>query len=283
MGRLNDQDLVNNPVKRYVNWKNIQVTKVIDGEEFKKIVGGEYNYYDKEAFNEKKGENGLNIVIEFPFEFAILEDSCFSYKGNDKTNNNRYVWTKEMSKYTTGTVDVKCKEGVLYNFAYSDLRSKDEETRDKIKAKIKAVCKDTKAMQYTQSVYIGVKVDGKYEIWNLQIQKAPLTGGNGDGTTKVKEEDKHDGWFNFLKTIPGKQYKNTIVVNSFKKKTNGDVSFMIPVYELGNPISKEDGLELDNLCKEVEIFLKASAKFTETKEELVEAEVNEELPWDSKK
>ena len=274
MSRLGDGDLVDNPVKHYISWKNIQTTKVIDGEEYKKITGGEFRYSTKNAEGEYE-----NTSIPMPFEFAILDKDTFSYKGNDKANNNRYVWTKEMSKFTTGTIDVKSKEGVLYSFNFSDLRSKDKETRESVKTKIKAVCKDTKAMNYTQSVYIAVKVNGEYEIWNIQIQKAALTGGNGDGTGKVKEEDKNDGWFNFLKSINGKQYKNTIIVDNFKKKTNGDVSFMIPVYELGNPISKEDGAKLDVLCQQVLDFLKATAKYTETTTTEVVEEA-EKMPWD---
>lgn len=278
MSRLSSDELVGNPVKKYLSWKNIQTTKVIDGEEYKKIIGGEYIYYDKDLFNEEKGENGVNVSIDFPFEFAILEGNCFSYKGNDKTNNNRYVWTKEISKYTTGNVDVKTKEGVLYTFNIEDLRSKNKETREKVKKEIKAVCKDTKAMQYTQSVYIAVKVDGEYEIWNIQIQKAPLTGGNGDGTSKVKEEDRNDGWFNFLKTTKGNYLKNTIVVDNFKKKVNGDVTFMIPVYELGNSINKEDLAKLEVLYEEVQSFLKYSAKGTKTEVVKTELEYNENLP-----
>lgn len=280
MSRLTNQELVPNPVQRYVSWKNVQTTKVIDGEEYKKITGGNFNYYDKNAFNETKRENGLNVTVPMPFEFAILDKDTFSYKGNDKANNNRYVWTKEISKYTTGNVELKSKEGVLYTFDIADLRAK--ETKDKVKGKIREVSKD---IDYTQSVYISVLVNKQWEIWNLQINGGALSGGNGKKEKKdIPKEDLNDGWFGFLQTIRGKEFSHTIVVKDFKPKKNGDVTFMIPVFELGNPIETEDGRKLDELCQEVEDFLKASAKYTETKEELATAgvEVNEDLPWNDK-
>lgn len=277
MSRLGDGDLVDNPVKHYISWKNIQTTKVIDGEEYKKITGGEFRYSTKNAEGEYE-----NTSISMPFEFAILDKDTFSYKGNDKANNNRYIWTKEISKYTTGNQELRCKEGVLYNFDIADLRGK--ETKDKIKGKIREVSKD---IDYTQSIYIAVLVDGQYEIWNMQLNGAALSGGNGDvKKKKPAPEDVNDGWFGFLKTVRGKELRHTIVVNDFKPKKIGDVSFMIPVFELGEPLEKDTLDSLDTQWQEVQTFLKAQAKYNESKAEAkpelaTTAVETEKDPWDN--
>lgn len=269
--RKNQDELVANPAKKFLKWANIQTVKVVDGEEFKKITGGEFRYSVK---NEDTGE-WSNISVEMPFEFAILNGDCFSWKGTDETKNNRFVWTNEVNGYTK-SVTLKGKEkgentSNLMSFNREDYSNKDK--KEAIKEKLSGFAAD-----YTQSVYISPKTkDGFTEIWNLQLQKAPLTGGNGKKRgNEIDPEDKYDGWFGFMKQCQLKSVntlKNTIVVNSYKAKKNGDVKFMIPVYEVGNPIAEQEDAQLTVLFEELEAYHKVdAAKYNSKEEETLVAE-----------
>lgn len=258
--RNRDLDKRENVAKKFLNWKNLQTVKVIDGEEYKKITGGEFQYYEKDTINPETNEPGLTVSVSKPFEFAVLDSDCYSFKGNDKSKDNRYVWSNEVSKYTKD-VELKCKEGSLLKFTTEEYKNKD--TKAALKEKIKGL-----GAKYTQSVYIAVREDEDWEIWNIQLGGGSLSGGN-DPKKKIEPEDLNDGWFGFTKQAKGKILTHTIVVDQVKPKKNGDVSFMIPVYEVGEPINKQDNERLSELAKEVEEFLKYKASVG-TKEDVEE-------------
>ena len=215
--RKHQDELVANPAKHFLQWSNIQTKKVVDGEEYKKITGGEFRYYDKDLINEETGK-GTNVSIPMPFEFAILNSDCFSFKGNDKKKNNRYVWSNEANEYSK-TIEVKCKEdgsvANLMSFTKEDYKNKTK--KEAIKEQLKGF-----GASYTQSVYISPKTeDGFTEIWNIQLDGGALSGGNGQNFSEVDPEDKYDGWFGFLKQakLQGKNLLQHVVkVENYKPK-----------------------------------------------------------------
>lgn len=255
--RKNQDELgLANPAKRFLNWANVQTVKVIDGEEFKKITGGEFRYYDRDLINEETGK-GTNVGMEFPFEFAVLNSDCFSWKGNDKNNDNRFVYSNEVTEYTKN-ITLSCKTNgnttKLMSFTKEDY--KDDKKKVVLKEKLKGF-----AAKYTQSVYISPKTsDGFTEIWNLQLDGGALTGGHGKKKgNEIDPEDKYDGWFGFVKQAGRNILKQTVVVDTYKAKKNGDVKFMIPVYTLGEAITKEEDEQLSQLFEQLEAYHKADA------------------------
>ena len=247
-----------NPCKVFATWKSVYTTKVIEGEEFRKLKGGTFVYWDK-----VKGEN---VEIELPFKFAIINPGLVTFKGfNEKLKSG--VWSNEVSD-PEHEVSIRNKNGILMTFKLKDYKEQN------IKDKVAGCC-----AKYTRSVYIGVPTKAGIEIYNLQISGAAASGGSDKDDTNP--EDKNDGWFAFSRLNKANLYKRWIVVKDVKNKKKGPNPFTVPVFELGDVISDKDGDVLDALDIELKDFLayyfdKPATPTATASKEAVEDEESEE-------
>ena len=253
----NEMDSLPNPASKFLTWKNTQTVKIVDGEEYKKITGGEFTWSKK-----NDNEEWENFSIELPFEFAILNSDCSSWKVKDKKKSDKFITTNEMTAYSKNIVARKWDNGVTEVYRFTKEDYKNDETKEQIKKKLNAL-----GVDYHQNVYISPKTkDGYTDIYCLTLTGGALTGGHGKKKGKeIPEEDKFDGWFGFMNQLKyTKSQKlllsNTVAVNTFKAKINGDIKFMIPVYELGETIPKEESLQLQELFDKLDEYQKADAK-----------------------
>lgn len=235
MSRSNQEEILDNPCKKFLKWKTIKETIMVGEDEVEKIKGGTFVYFDKE-----KGEKGENVEIKLPLKFAILNQDLVCFKGYDE-KNKRGVWSNE----------VKNPEHVVH------FRAKDEKLLSFKKSEYKAN-KDTLAGfggKYTQSVYIAVLNGKEWEIWNLQLSGSALTGAVNMETPDPDE--KQDGWFNFTKAHKSKLYTNYVEVakGGYKPKKKGTSKFVIPVYTLGTEIEEADSKILNELDEQLNEYL----------------------------
>lgn len=230
MSRTQQSEILENPCKKFLQWRTIKEVIVLDGDEVEKIKGGTFVWYDK-----KKEEN---FPIKLPLRFAILNPDLVTFKGYDE-KNKRGVYSNEV-KEPEHLVTVKSKKETLLTFRKSEYKV----NKDTLKGL---------GAKYTQSVYIAVAVQGKFEIWNLQLSGAALTGANNLETPDP--EEKEDGWFAFTKAHRSSLYKNFIEVGGFKPKKKGSSKFTIPVYSIGADIEDADSQDLNVLDAELNEYL----------------------------
>ena len=229
MSRTTQKEILENPCKKFLKWTTVKEVLTIDGDEVEKIKGGTWQYYDKDT------EEKVNIKL--PLEFAILNNDLVAFKGYDE-KNKRGVWSNEV-KDKDHLVNLRTKDEKLLSFKLSEYKL----NKDKITGF---------GGKYTKSVYIAVSVQGNFEIWNLQLSGAALTGAVDMETPDPSE--KEDGWFGFTKVNKSKLYSNFINVDGFKPKKKGSSKFTIPVYSVGEDISEEDSQKLNELDKELNAY-----------------------------
>ncbi len=245
-----------NPCKKFFKWETIKETVVVDKEEFVKVKGGQWVYFDKDAPNpEGKNGKGKNFPMSLPFKFAVLNPDMVCWKGYDKPNkasvwSNEVVQNKDNDLFNPNArVEViHSQQKELLNFTISEYQDKFK------KIDIKKSLKDANA-KYTQSVYICFQNEqGEWELGNLQLSGGSLTGAQREG----EDEDFNDGWFAYC----GQHKKNLLFkymveVNDFKvrKKEDGG-KFTIPVYSQGQEVSEKDNVILSQFDKELTQYLK---------------------------
>lgn len=247
MSRTTQSEIQESPVSsgKFLKWTTVKETIVVDGDEVDKIKGGTFQYFDKEL-----GDAGEKVNLKLPFRFAVLNADYVTFKGYDE-KKKRGVWSNEGAK-PEHQITIKAKDENLLSFKIGDYsvdKSKDQASEKERVTKLKDAVKGTSA-KYTKSVYIAVDVDGEYEIWNLQISGAALSGSPVD-FNKMSAEEKKEGWLNFSNNNRSKFFSHFIEVKEFKLKKKGDSKFTIPIFEIGDEISKEDGEVLDGLDKEL--------------------------------
>ncbi len=247
MSRTTQSEIQESPVSsgKFLKWTTVKETILVDGEEVDKIKGGMFQYFDKEL-----GDAGEKVNIPLPFRFAVLNADYVTFKGYDE-KRKRGVWSNEGSK-PEHQITIKAKDENLLSFKMGDYsvdKSKDQASEKERVTKLKDAVKGTTA-KYTKSVYIAVDVEGEWEIWNLQISGAALSGSPVD-FNKMSVEEKKEGWLNFSNNNRAKFFSNMIEVNEYKLKKKGDSKFTIPVFTIGSEISAEDGKVLDTLDKEL--------------------------------
>ncbi len=230
MSRTTQSEILENPCKKFLQWKTIKETIKIDGDEVEKIKGGTFVYWDKD-----KEEN---FPIKLPLKFAILNPDLVCFKGYDE-KNKRGVYSNEV-KEPEHLVTVKSKKDILMTFRKGEYKV----NKDTLKGL---------GAKYTQSVYIAVPGKDGFEIWNLQLSGAALTGAN-DMENKNPEEAE-DGWFAFTKAHRNALYKNFLEVGGFKPKKKGSSKFTIPIYSVGAEIEDADSQELNLLDAQLNEYL----------------------------
>jgi len=199
------------PCKKYLQWKSTQ-----DAND--KINGGAFFYWDK-----NKGEKGENVMVDIPFKFALISDDAVCFKGYSE-KRKQGVYSNEVIK-PQHEVKIKSKEGVLMTFLLKDYK----DNKDAIEGL---------GAKYTKSVYIAVHTGTEWELWNLQLNGAALSGATD--RENPKEEEKFHGWFGFTKGFKSKLYTNYIEIKDFELKKKGATKFTIPLYSVGEAIADED-------------------------------------------
>lgn len=249
MSRTRGQEVVEKPCSKYLTWKTIKETKVIDGQEVDVIKGGFFTYWD--------GELEERVRLDKMPPFVILDDTLVTFKGYNE-GLKQGVWSNEVRDKNHNVV-IRNKQGVLFEFKLGDYKN----VKDIVTGK---------SAKYTKSVYIAVHVDGEWKIWNLQLGGSQLTGG---GDPKSKDvEDKELGWFNFMNNVvKGKKNKVFIELDKFVMRKKGASKYTVPKFVIGDYITEEEGAELDKLDIQLQEYL--DWYFARPKEEQKE-EVHEE-------
>lgn len=265
MSRTTQKEIQDNPCTKFLQWKTLKKTVIVDEEEVETIKGGSFVYYDKDT--------KTNIPIKLPLKFAILNMDLACFKGYDESRK-RGVWSNEVNKPEQEVV-IRCKEEKLLSFKRSEYKI----NGDKIKSL---------GAKFTNSVYIAVLNEKEWEIWNLQLSGASLTGSPED-FNKLTEDEKKDGWFSFTKHNKSKLYSNFVEVASFKAKKKGTNKFVIPVYTLGEEIDDSTAEILNELDVKFNDFLAyyfnkplaevIADKTSKEEEEKEEEEVEDKLPF----
>lgn len=220
-------DIMESPCKKFLTWASIT-----DADD--KIIDAGFNYWDK-----NKGDKGEKVFVKPPLKFALLNDDCVTFKGyNEKTKQG--VWSNEVSK-PHHEIKIKSKQGTVLQFKLADYKA----NKDNVEGL---------GAKYTKSVYIGVYINGAWEMWNLQLSGAALSGAIDPDNTD--EAERYHGWFNFLKGFKTQIFSNMIVVDTFQLKKKGKNKFTIPIYEIGEAISAEDDKELRTLTDALDAYHK---------------------------
>jgi hypothetical protein len=230
MSRANQSEILENPCKKYLKWTTLKETIIVDGDEVDKIKGGTWQYYDKDK------EEKVNVKL--PLTFAILNQDLVAFKGYDE-KKKRGVWSNEV-KDKDHVVVLRAKDEKLLTFKLSEYKL----NKDAITGL---------GGKYTKSVYIGVEVNGAFEIWNLQLSGSSLTG--AIDMENPNPDEKEDGWFGFTKVNKAKLYTNFVDVAGFKPKKKGTSKFTIPVYGVGDEIDQSTSDRLNELDKELSAYL----------------------------
>lgn len=220
-------EIMESPCKKFLTWSSIT-------DDDDKIIDAGFNFWDK-----NKGDKGEKVYVKPPLKFALLNDDCVTFKGyNEKSKQG--VWSNEASK-PNHEIKIKSKQGTLLQFKLSEYK----DNKDNVEGL---------GAKYTKSVYIAVYVDGAWEMWNLQLSGAALSGAVDKDNTD--ESERFHGWFNFIKGFKSKIFSNMIVVKDFQLKKKGKTKFTIPLYELGEAISQEDDADLRKLTDELDAYHK---------------------------
>jgi hypothetical protein len=251
MSRTRGQEIVEKPCSRYLTWKTIKETKVIDKQEVDVIKGGFFTYYD--SVKEER------VTLDKMPPFAILDDTLVTFKGYNESLKQG-VWSNEV-RDKEHVVVLRNKQGSLIEFPLGDYK--------KVKDTVNG-----KAGKYVKSVYIAVNNEGTWEIWNLQLGGSQLTGG---GDPKSKDpDDKELGWFNFMNNVvKGKKNRVFIELDKFVMRKKGASKYTVPKFIIGDDISEEEGKILDGLDEQLQSYL--DWYFSKPKEETKEEEIHDDV------
>ena len=264
MSRSSQVSIVESPVTKYLEWKNLSETIIVDGEEITKNKGASFVSYNKDT--------KVNVPLKLPIKFAILNPDLVTFKGYDDKSKTGY-WSNEVDgdkRKGDPIVTVKNKNGIVMTFPLSEYKLNS--------AKLAGM-----GIKYVKSVYGALDTSNGWELVNFQIKGAAFSGAPEDGNNMTSDE-KHEGWINFTKDMKGKMFKNCVEINGFKLKKKGATKFSIPVFEIGDEINEKTGMILDELDKTLNEYLTfyfnkpveakevkgndASVEKTETKEEI---------------
>lgn len=168
------------------------------------------NGFDKKGVQIPLTEEQVRSTIlkKNPFRFMVL-DTLSTIKGFDEPNKSGF-YSNEVRDLKTEILRVKNKNGVVYEGLYENL--------------------NVAAAKYGQSVYICYKLDGKYEICNIQMVGAAVS-----------------SWIEFVKKNRDVLSKGAICVEDFKQGEKGGTKFQSPVFKkiLASPEAEAEALKLD--------------------------------------
>lgn len=266
-------EIKENPCKKFLQWKSVyKITKDEDGDEVKKLIGGNFVCYDKVTKE--------NVPVPFPLKFMVIEPDTFNFKGYNETTkqgmySNEVRNRRGSEKDKNIKVVIRNKDSILFEFRSGDIVGKGPEAA-RIKEKVKAL-----GVKRNQSVYIAVDVDGTWEIWNLQLKGSQLSGGVDLSSKDI--EDKKAGWFGFTQVYSDKLYENFVVVDKSTIRSNDAMKFSVPVYKLGDSVPKEDFDKIVSLDKAFQEYF----EWYSTKPVEINSNVDEPddylVDWDSVK
>jgi len=241
-------DLVRNPAKRFLEFKN-----VFNKEEV--IIKGkpkEIKVFEKAAFTyaEKEGEEWINHIVDLPLEFALLNGDWVNFKGWSETDKCKY-YSNEV-KNADEVISIRNKEGIVYEFTLNQMWGKvaGSKVKDEAKSKeVKAALKGLGVKQHS-SLYVAMKNEdsGEFEMINIQIKGANLSG--------VKDSETPSGWWNFSKKFkPGNViYKKYIQLNDWVVEDGELGEYGVLNWSFGSLISEEEEEQIEVLFKELESY-----------------------------
>lgn len=176
-------------------------------------------------FDKSRGEKGENVLVDLPFHFLVL-DILHTIRGFSDADQSGF-WANEVREIKKEQLTVRTKKGVVATDLYSNLSH---------------VLNQGAA--YSQSVYIATKDEtGKFILCNFQIKGSAI----GE-------------WINACKGRNIYKYGVSIIDATPEKK--GKTNYFTPVYKLTGSVSEESELTAKTLDKELQEYLTAYFKRT---------------------
>ncbi len=200
-----------------------------------------FEFYDKEK---KK-----NVKVELPFSFLFLEH-YHCVKGWHK-QTNKGIFSNEV--YALGSEELNVKtfgNNEIAKGLYKD-----------IKEKVKL-----SDGHYCRSIYIML---GDGTIANLQLKGVGVGGFSSEVSVTKEVVDGYSEFYNKNKHLLDNQF---VTVKTFADGKKGGTKFSIPVFEIGNIISREEDSLANDATKEMQEYM--NEYFGKTKSE--ESKVLEE-------
>lgn len=175
---------------------------------------GVFAYYDKELKQ--------NVKAPLPFTFLVLDEKITVKGFSDATQSG--FWSNEV-KNVKDQITVRSKKGIEMTGTWEEIKAK--------------MASD--GIEYCQSVYIGIKMDGKkLGLANIQIRGSAL-----------------NAWIEFKKVID--VMKCAVTVKTVNPAKKGVTKYFEPIFEAIKitPETDAQAIELDKVLQE---YLKAYFK-----------------------
>src|SRR3990167_776012 len=191
---------------------------------------GLFKYYDKELKQ--------NIDVPFPFTFLVLCTKVTTKGYSDALQSG--FWSNEISNISKDTMTVRSKRGIEMIGTWAEIKAK--------------MASD--GVEYCQSVYIGIKIDGKnLGLANIQMKGSAL-----------------NNWINFCKD--NDTMKCAVTVKKATPAKKGATNYFEPVFEAIKITEKtnEEAIALDVSLQEYlkAYFAKNATELPKTEEKAID-------------
>lgn len=203
-----------------------------------------FQYYNKETKE--------NVNLQLPLKVLFLEHYHTVKGWSDSAHSG--IWSNEVYSIAKETLEVKSKAGTIANGIYKDNRT---------------VIRDAGGV-YHRSVYCMIETG---EIINLQLKGAVIGGLNKETSVTKQDVKGYSDFYNDNNHLLDNQW---IEINSFAEGKKGAVKFNIPVFEIGEVISKEDNELANTAVAELQAHMDNYFGVKEAVVETVEEEVTED-------
>jgi|9_EtaG_2_1085328.scaffolds.fasta_scaffold04044_8 hypothetical protein len=166
----------------------------------------------------------------------IVLDQLNTVKGFDR-RVKKGIWSNEVRSTKTDTITAKWADGLVAEGLWADIK------------------KDSR-LKFVKSVYIAAKINGRYELCNLQLKGSAMS-----------------EWIDFTKATDVYTDIACGVTETVKDEVDGKEFYLPKFGVVANSISEEAAKEADSMDKELQSYLKTY--FTQSNEPV---ETQEQAP-----
>lgn len=169
-------------------------------------------YWDK--------ENETEVLIPHDEMAFIVLDQLNTVKGYDERARSG-IWANEVRNLSTDKLTIRNKDGIIQSGLYKDV-------------------KGSNGAKFTKSVYVMAKINGEYELANLQLSGSSL-----------------GAWFEFADEA-GDLYGDVVVATkSTTEGKKGAVTYTMPCFSIiTRSLSTEASKQADEMDKKLQAYLK---------------------------
>lgn len=206
-----------------------------------------FEYYNKET-SEK-------VKLELPLRVLFLEHYHTVKGWSDSANSG--IWSNEVYSIAKESLEVKSKNGTIAKGIYKENRT---------------AIRDAGGV-YHRSIYAMIETG---EIINIQLKGAVIGGLNKETSATKKEVSGYSDFYNDNNHLLDNQW---IDIKTFAEGKKGAVKFNIPVFEVGEVISKEDNELANEAVKLLQEHMDNYFGVKKVEEPVLEAEVVDDLDF----